>query len=384
MDKLRKDMNELDEMILYQQDMIDDIYELSTSKLEKHDNEFMKGGKPFSKFLNQRHPDPLRYLFIEDSKNKKWIIYDSATQKAKIHNFGYSTVALLNALIAYDPNSPYYEQARAQQNYNVIEQIVTDPNVKNELEELFDAIINLDVYEKKHTESEFCRYSYALWYKYRFCVIPNMWKDSVQERNQTAQDYQRRIELTGENIEDLINESEDAIKEIENSMFNVFSKYFFRFHDYISVSLGDGSIICGNAYAATEECYSFPLDLLHVLKGDTQTPRRCPRCGQLFFNNNNKAKYCYECRAHNNVIRQENRKNNPCRYLHKQITDIINNYLDCGSEEFLTESNYYWSIIQKKTPKKIPKKYNPHITTEVDYLKWLQAYKESVLKEKDY
>ena len=61
--------------------------------------------------------------------------------------------------------------------------------------------------------------------------------------------------------------------------------------------------------------------------------------------------------------------------MHKQITDILNNYGGDGSENFRIESNYYWAIVQGNTPKQIPVSYNPNITTRGDYFKWLQEQK---------
>ena len=61
--------------------------------------------------------------------------------------------------------------------------------------------------------------------------------------------------------------------------------------------------------------------------------------------------------------------------MHKQITDILNNYSEEGSENFRIESNYYWAIVRGNTPKQIPVSYDPRIITKEDYFKWLQEQK---------
>ena len=142
-------------------------------------------------------------------------------------------------------------------------------------------------------------------------------------------------------------------------------------HDFITFAADNGSIISGESYVTDRIDNIFSRDLLHILQCDTPMIRECAHCKQLYFSNNNKSRYCDTCKQHQNDIRQQKRKNNPCRYLHKQITDILNNNYD-GSEEFRKESNYYWSVVQGKTPSKTSNAYDKHITTERAYLKWLQ------------
>ena len=225
------------------------------------------------------------------------------------------------------------------------------------------------------------KYSYGLWLRYRYLCYVENWTRIIHDRDITKADFSK-LKYQPDDKEKFVECCHESAKELEEKLHHIITGEFFIYHDFMSCIISDGSIISGNTYIARDIRDIFSLDLLHILNGDTKTPHKCPRCGQLYFSNNNKSKYCSECRTNGNVIRQENRKKNRCRYLHKQITDILNYYNigedgtdKNGSEKFRIESNYYWAVVQGKIPKQMPKSYNSNIKTEGNYSKWLQEQK---------
>jgi uncharacterized Zn finger protein (UPF0148 family) len=124
----------------------------------------------------------------------------------------------------------------------------------------------------------------------------------------------------------------------------------------------------------------FPLDLFHVfVTGKAETPRICPRCGQLFYTDSNKYKYCPDCQGQSATIQTENRKKN-VRYLHKRISDRIRNNRKYSSDfldDFMSESNYYWYLLRGKDITPNPD-YTANIQTENDYKQWLQEKLDSL------
>lgn len=112
----------------------------------------------------------------------------------------------------------------------------------------------------------------------------------------------------------------------------------------------------------------------------------CPNCNSMFASNNNKAKYCEVCRQPEIMgkIRYANRKANKARKLHHDIATLaysLNTKENDISNSFLNESNYYWDIVQNKSPEKV-KEYSAKIKTEADYMKWLEKKYEEIKAKK--
>lgn len=380
MNKKCNEMNDYDKIILSHQKDNDDIAELSNFRNEKWKALDIERGKKPSEYLSkERLPTMLRYLIIEDMSNKRWFIYDSDISRTCFIDFGEYTLFLLNDILGYLPDFPYHEQKREKVSEFITEEEYEDTkniiyNNKEKFIELFEIFSTFDNHKKTYSQFEMSKYLYGLWLRYRYLCYVKNWTRIIQDHDVTKNDV-FKLKYQPDDIEEFVECCHESAKELEENLHHIITREFFVYHDFMECFIRDGSIVSGNAYVARDIKDIFSLDLLHILNGDTKTPHKCPRCGQLYFSNNNKSKYCNECKANSNVIRQENRKNNPCRYLHKQITDILNNYGEDGSENFRMESNYYWAIVQGNTPKQIPVSYNPNITTEGDYFKWLQKQK---------
>lgn len=145
----------------------------------------------------------------------------------------------------------------------------------------------------------------------------------------------------------------------------------FRYMGYTTLKFDDTEEFC-KKYDIRNLIFLVAEDLLHfMLHQTTHSFGFCPECGRIFTTVHGNQKHCPAC---NLIIRQKQRKQNKARYLHKNITDYINNYRsedENASKLFRDESNYYWNIVQRKNPKKI-NEYSQDIKTEADYINWLE------------
>ena len=334
-----------------------DLYDLRQEKWNKQSPK--RHGEP-----HKAKRGKLRFLAVEDCDNKQWFIYDSDDTDVPYMKipFGDFTIMLLNGL----QGKEYYGRLL----YNKIYLDSLSDKTISMLNDLATILTNLKRYKKTLNQNEIKTTIFKIWSTFRYCVH-EPWGYYVQLSNSTAEDYS---DLGDNEIKEMLLLNREEAENGLHMLHNVISKHFFVYYDRIIFKDND-KVIWGDAYVTENVEYIFSLDLLHILNGDTETPRRCPGCNMLYFSNNNKSKYCPDCKTRYNEIRLENRKKNPCRYLHKQITDLLNNYGD-GSEDFREESNYYWAIIQKKEPKSIPLNIDSSITTEKDYYNWLIKQKE--------
>lgn len=137
----------------------------------------------------------------------------------------------------------------------------------------------------------------------------------------------------------------------------------------------------------------FPLDYMELLFNQDLNfiVKKCSHCGALFVTSYPQTVYCDCCRSFG--IPNTVRKNNKCRQLHKNIMDLINNCKDSKTisryaglvapdntltYHFRTESNYYWSKCQGKTPKSEKLDFYEDITNEKQYLEWLEKIHEEI------
>jgi hypothetical protein len=145
-------------------------------------------------------------------------------------------------------------------------------------------------------------------------------------------------------------------------------------YDYVSIKLNDGTNAVGHAFMVEQFTDLFSLDLFHLLVSwNAQTPRICPRCGQLFLENNAMGKYCRDCKNESGAIYSEMRRKS-VRYFHKKIYDKINQsrkYDEDFLSAFVLESNFYWDSIRGKATETNPT-YTEQIKTESDYKAWLE------------
>lgn len=161
-----------------------------------------------------------------------------------------------------------------------------------------------------------------------------------------------------------------------------------RYIGYDLIECNDDSskkqIFCKN-YDVPDIIFLVPEDLLYcLLHQTTHSFKVCPECDCMFVTLHGNQKHCPAC---NQIIRLKQRRENKERYLHKNITDYINNYRNDGSENaseaFRRESNYYWAIVQGKEPKTIKEVwYSNKIKTKDDYMKWLKKKYEEVKNTK--
>lgn len=157
----------------------------------------------------------------------------------------------------------------------------------------------------------------------------------------------------------------------------------FRYMGYENIKFTDNTESFCRVYDVSNLLHLVAEDMLRfMLHQTTHNFEFCPECGCMFVTTHGNQKHCPAC---NLIIRQKKRKQNKARYLHKKITDYINNYRsgedENASEAFRNESNYYWAICQGKTPEKI-KEYSAKIKTEADYMKWLEKKYEEIKANK--
>lgn len=349
-----------DNIIQECQGKVDDLCDLYDLRQEK----WCKQSSKHYKEPHKAKRGKLRFLVVEDCSNKQWFIYDSADTNVPYMKvpFGDYAVMLLNGL----HGKKYYGKLLYDKRYL---DSLSDEAISM-LDYLSIILTHLKRYEKTLDQNSLTTTIFKIWSTFRYCVH-EPWGYYVELSNSTAEDY---VNFDNDEIEKLLLLDREEAKDGLRTLHKIISERLFVYYDRIVFNDND-KVIFGNTYAAFSPEYIFSLDLLHILNGDVPSLRRCPRCKMLYFSNNYKAKYCPDCKQDSKKIRAENRKNNPCRYLHKQITDLLNNYGD-GSEDFREESNYYWSIVQGKPPKSKPINFDSTITTEKAYYDWLIKQKE--------
>lgn len=187
-------------------------------------------------------------------------------------------------------------------------------------------------------------------------------------------------------IKERLNEIEEISSKL--SFIEENSTLHFRYMGYETLIYTDSekgiekSVFC-KKYDIPNLLFLVPEDLMYfLLHQTTHTFGFCPECGCMFVTTHGNQKHCPAC---NLIIRQKKRKQNKARYLHKKITDYINNYrsgeIENASELFRSESNYYWAIVQGKKPEKV-KGYSTKIKTEADYMAWLEKKYEELKAQK--
>lgn len=119
-----------------------------------------------------------------------------------------------------------------------------------------------------------------------------------------------------------------------------------------------------------------------IISYKKENTRFCPICRKEFMLMHGNQKYCPNCIL---TIRNNKRHKNKERYLHKVITDYINNRRNYTSEQFREESNYYWDIVCGKTPKTERKEnYLDYIQTKDDYMEWLERKYVEIKSNTDF
>lgn len=371
---------------------------------EKH-NKINEYDKIILNWKNDKNLEPMRYVCIEDTKDKCWMVYDSKTGLHRKVPFGFYTEWVFNYYVISDKESLHHNKALETAKKNNIEFDEETYNkyyefTKNAMLELQNIFSNLphwydlarkeqliDGNGKNISINELQTILINQWKMFRFACFPKCWSEYVSLVFPNKEEILRLSKIItpeNENIEDIANEmiesNYEQWEEANETINKIVQKSFVCYYDYVNFINENGISTSGRCFIVFDEIYLFYWDLYHILVSRlAKMPHICPRCNQLFFSNNNKARYCKECKSESNVIRNENRMKS-VRYIHKKIYDKLNNSKFHSNDEiemFLAESNYYWDIIKNKKIKKNPL-FVAKIETEDDYKKWLEEKLKSI------
>ena len=344
---------------------------------------------------------PMKYVIVEDLKNKCWIIYDSSTGLYKEVSFGEYVESVINEFLLYDMHNAHHSK--------LLDMITSDSDFdeqkandlfnycKKPVEQLLELLGNISKYRILAKKGELignsgiCINSEMLeqilmneWKKYRYINFVSVWQRYANYEFSTSEDaaeYKNKFSsFLDSSKEEILKEWKEFAKEEAETLHAIVRESFVCYYDYIIFIDKDGNPRTGRSFVAANEMHIFCWDLYHILVSKcAEAPHICPRCKQLFFSNNNKAVYCEKCKTETNIVRNENRKKS-VRYMHKKIYDKINNskfHNDLEKELFLAESNYYWDIVKKKDVKLIPL-FTEKIECEEDYKEWLERKMKSL------
>lgn len=120
--------------------------------------------------------------------------------------------------------------------------------------------------------------------------------------------------------------------------------------------------------------YMFPVDLAMLLT--SRHVMFCKNCGRLYATFTAKQEQCDFCKYNRRRITYQKEKQS-VRSLHTKILNYYNSVKrlqGVSSDPFRLESNYYWSIIQGKQPKTPRLDTYKDITTEKQYMQWLEKF----------
>lgn len=222
-------------------------------------------------------------------------------------------------------------------------------------------------------------------YKYVKRMVLSNWHRQINSScyDKNSEDYNSDNEymrITDESIAEREVDNQEIIS--PDFVMNTFVGGF-RYMGYENVKFTNDTESFCRIYDVSNLLHLVAEDMLRfMLHQTTHNFEFCPECGCMFVTTHGNQKHCPAC---NLIIRQKKRKQNKARYLHKKITDYINNYRsgedENASEIFRNESNYYWDICQGKKPEKV-KEYSTKIKTEADYMEWLEKKYEEIKAQK--
>lgn len=311
-----------------------------------------------------------RDVAFKDDDNKRWIIYDSGTDKTIVVSFGEVVTNIINTAVTLSPSNPNCETDLANYRKNGTSEALLQTVIKNanspQFREGINAVrrwlISMLKIGAEYSPADFECIAVNLWYKYAGMYDFENWAEYFSDVNET-----------------------DLAGFPDTSAYRAYSSFNAAFGGRCAEVVGftliiDGKAVTGRVFLL-DPLFGmgglFPMDLLYLLKNSSSV-HLCPRCGQLYLNDNLSSRYCPQCKSEvgKQGIINENRKKNKARYLHKRILDKLNspaNTTGVNSADFRAESNFYWSRIQGKQPKIIPKVANPQTRTEEEYIAWLES-----------
>lgn len=358
--------------------------------------------------LKRKEREKLNHIKVYECQNTlTWYISDfGGSGESATYPFGFFFADYFNQILSLRSKEAFvaYEKrmhsgAKSEKDINPIfdkryrfyiwaydealeEKIKIDPHTTDrELEAIYDNICWLWEYVKEPVET--------LVSDFRFLKNNTTSNDNIYQIYR----YVQRMVLSNWHRQINSSEYDNSMDAAENEKENqeIISPDFvmsaftsgFRYMGYENVKFTDNTESFCRVYDVSNLLHLVAEDMLRfMLHQTTHNFEFCPECGCMFVTTHGNQKHCPAC---NLIIRQKKRKQNKARYLHKKITDYINNYRsgedENASEAFRNESNYYWAICQGKTPEKI-KEYSAKIKTEADYMKWLEKKYEEIKANK--
>ena len=366
--------------------------------------------------INYREREKLNnFKVYECQDNLSWYIKVDNYNEFAVYPFGFFFVDYFNQLASLKSKDTFlaYEKrmrlgAKSKKdinptfdkrfrfflwNYNECSNFNTKADISDkELEEMYNSCcwlwewIKGDIgtlahnlnYLKTHTAS---MQDILQHYMYINRMVLLIWNRQEQSSiyNKNSEYYYSSDEYTCVTDEDIRRCEEETKELIDYDFVTKAMSSQFRYMGYEMLPLTDSSESYCKKYDMPNLLFLVAEDFMRfVLHQTTHNFSFCPECSCLFATTHGNQKHCPAC---NWIIRQKKRKHNKTRYLHKNITDYINNYRDETSKIFRDESNYYWSIVQGKNPEKI-EGYSDKIKTEADYMKWLEKKYAEIKSQK--
>lgn len=285
----------------------------------------------------------------------------------------------------FDKRYRYYLWELNEQSAN--EFVITPHTTDEELENIYNHVCWLWEYAKNDIEILVSDFRFLknnttsndnIYQIYRYVqrmVLLN-WHRQINSScyDKNSEDYNSNneyIRITDEDITEREADNQETIS--PNFVINAFVDGF-RYMGYENVKFTNDTESFCKVYDVSNLLHLVAEDMLHfMLHQTTHNFEFCPECGSMFVTTHGNQKHCPACKE---IIRQKKRKENVPRYTHKIITDFLNNSGDDenNSEAFREESNYYWSIVQGKSPKSTKENwYRNDIKTIADYQKWLDS-----------
>lgn len=332
--------------------------------------------------------DDLRYCVFENMETKEFVIFDSKEDfdSYLIIPFGEVVAHTLNGYMKCNPESVHHEDYKKELLEfgceDIEERLSTFHGIYGEtLKELIRYIKHRDTYKYDDEIALKCSYIRE-WKKYRYMIYDRVWGEYIPLSETQKKDHNFNNTFTDEELEKLVESCHESAAELSDSFHKVISERIFIPYDKIYF-LFKGNWVYGDVWFSQSEGDVFSRDLYHVLVDKAaKSPRICPRCGMLYYSNNNKSKYCPKCKKQSNDIRKENIKKNPARYLHKRVWDKINAHKDKYDRDFLNafmnESNYYWHLISGKESDLEKLDTYQNIDTIEKYQEWLEKKLKSL------
>jgi len=284
-------------------------------------------------------PDGFAFSAFCDEDNKQWILQDNENpDKQYVSPFGNEVAYMLNLAIGTNPDCSFHGELDLWG---------------------FDEEKLKEYYEKNKKTLDYMKFFISIAEKMKLRDCFDVWM------------FYRHFAVRND-LWNLANKY--AGSSIYKYALNILSNYVHKNmkHDKTLCTFGDKSYIA-DVYFMNDLSYLFEYDLFKILVDKKcGVFHECQRCGKIYFDNDKKTKYCFDCRKDKNTLIYEKRKSNVARFTHKKVADKIRQK-GCDTAPFLAESNYYWSICQGKKPKTRKLKSYLNITSEKEYIEWLES-----------